>query len=178
MLQEWQLSKIYGIFRREKLQISPTLISSPASISLNWETVGSQNMSAGRGWGVFMPNTQFVQDIQQYRFNKFLDLGKILRPNNGTSFSNLPIFSGMYPHFLWLFKEYLTELKDQLIFHDHLLNHVEEWKKSIKESNSKGKNCQNFHKWFWSGQWGVTPSPPYPPYGQPDHKRCFFDAIP
>ena len=44
---------------------------------------------------------------------------------------------GMYPHFLWLFKEYLTELKDQLRFHDHLLNHVEEWKKSIRKSNSK-----------------------------------------
>ena len=43
----------------------------------------------------------------------------------------------MYPHFLWLFKEYLTELKDQLKFHDHLLNHVEEWKKSIRKSNSK-----------------------------------------
>ena len=43
----------------------------------------------------------------------------------------------MYPHFLWLFKEYLTELKDQLRFHDHLLNHVEEWKKSIRKSISK-----------------------------------------
>ena len=46
--------------------------------------------------------------------------------------------TGRAAHFLWLFKEFLPELKKQFIFHDHLTQQVEAWKSSIrKEFNNK-----------------------------------------
>ena len=45
--------------------------------------------------------------------------------------------SGVYPAFLWLFKEILPELRHHFSFHDHLLLLVEQWKQSIRETQTK-----------------------------------------
>ena len=48
--------------------------------------------------------------------------------------SNLDYFYlGRYAHFVWLFKEYLPELRTQFTFHDHLVKHVNNFKKQIKD---------------------------------------------
>ena len=45
--------------------------------------------------------------------------------------------SGVYPAFLWLFKEILPELRHHFSFHEHLLLLVEQWKQSIIEIQTK-----------------------------------------
>ena len=46
---------------------------------------------------------------------------------------------GAYPAFLWLFKDILDDLKVQLEFQDHLLDHVTSWKEQI--SSQLGSEC-------------------------------------
>ena len=43
-------------------------------------------------------------------------------------------YLGKSPHFLWLFKEYLPELRKQFVFHDHLVEHVNNFKKNIQKN--------------------------------------------
>ena len=63
------------IVQVDTLAISPTSIITPHFLSINWETVAHQNMSAGRGWGLWEPNPEFQQNIQSYRYNRFLKVG-------------------------------------------------------------------------------------------------------
>ena len=35
--------------------------------------------------------------------------------------------AGLYPHYLWLFKDILSELRHQFKFHDHLVRKVESY---------------------------------------------------
>ena len=62
---------------KEKLSIFPVKFSLPSYLSLNWEVVGSQNKSAGRDWGLYMPNTEFAENTEAYLRNKFVDVGRI-----------------------------------------------------------------------------------------------------
>ena len=39
--------------------------------------VGSQNKSAGREWGLYMPNTEFAENTEAYLRNKFVDVGRL-----------------------------------------------------------------------------------------------------
>ena len=43
--------------------------------------VGSQNKSAGREWGLYMPNTEFAENTEGYLKNKFVDVGKLSEAN-------------------------------------------------------------------------------------------------
>ena len=76
VLEDSQLNKLYGIFMKEKLSIFPVKFSLPSYLSLNWEVVGSQNKSAGRDWGLYMPNTEFAENTEAYLKNKFVDVGR------------------------------------------------------------------------------------------------------
>ena len=44
---------------------------------------------------------------------------------------------GVYPNFLWLYKDYLPQLRSQLVFHDHLLQSVKQWKTNLTAESSK-----------------------------------------
>ena len=81
VLEDSQLTKLYGIFKKEKLSISPVKFTVPSYLSLNWEVVGSQNKSAGREWGLYMPNTEFAENTEGYLKNKFVDVGKLSEAN-------------------------------------------------------------------------------------------------
>ena len=48
--------------------------------------------------------------------------------------------TGKYPGFLWLFKDIIAELRDQLVFHDHILASVNDWKTKIKKEMKTEKN--------------------------------------
>ena len=78
VLEEWQLSRISGIFKRNLFEISATKFRTPSYLSINWEPVASQNMSSGRSWGLYVPHNSFMENIESYRFNKFLDIGKFI----------------------------------------------------------------------------------------------------
>ena len=47
------------------------------------------------------------------------------------------VASGLYPHFLWLFKDILPELRTHFTFHDHLLAQVESFKQSIRAAEAR-----------------------------------------
>jgi len=112
VMQKWQLDRIYTMFKKETLRILPTNILAPSFLDIRWEGVGRMNESSGN---IFMPDHEFMENIDDYRTNRFLHIGQ-------------------YPHFLWLFKEYLPELKKQFIFHDRLIEHVSNFKKQIQEN--------------------------------------------
>ena len=44
---------------------------------LMFNVEGSENYSAGRGkWGVFEPNVTFLRNIDNYKQNRYLNVGK------------------------------------------------------------------------------------------------------
>ena len=63
--------------------------------------------------GLWIPNDEFSSDPSKFLNNKLLNLGH-------------------YPHFLWLYKEYLPQFQQMFVFHDHLLQHVRQWKAALK----------------------------------------------
>lgn len=111
VLASWQLEKLSLIFKREEMKISVNNNKLPSND--NWECVGNENYSGGRGeWGVFEPDDEFMRNIDNYTENRYLNVG-------------------LYPNFLWLYKEFLPALKESIIFQDHLLEFVREWKTEI-----------------------------------------------
>ena len=77
------------------MKIAATEIILPSYLAIKWETVGwirtqvnnfqlfdkyliisgFENMSAGRGYGVYEPNTEFLSNIDGYLHNRFLNIG-------------------------------------------------------------------------------------------------------
>ena len=95
-----------------------------------------QNMSSGRpNYGSGMPTEDFQKNIEKYKHNRFLYIGKL---KTFVMCGEIIFeFLGDYPHFLWLFKEISADLKEHFVFHDHLLQHVEDWKRSIRNNIQK-----------------------------------------
>ena len=48
--------------------------------------------------------------------------------------------SGKYPVFLWLFKDIMEEVREQLVFQDHLVNAVKDWKNQIIDELKSDRN--------------------------------------
>ena len=93
----------------------------------------------GRAWGVWEPNTEFHDNIKIYRYNKFLNIGESIQIQIPYQIGSLlhKVASGLYPHFLWLFKDILPELRAHFTFHDHLLAQVEDFKQSIQAAEAR-----------------------------------------
>ena len=79
-------------------------ISLPKFLHLSWTHVGVKEKKTG-GWGIYLPHENFVKNVGSYAQNKFINIG-------------------LYPRFLWQFKEYLPELRSQLVFQSHLCRNV------------------------------------------------------
>ena len=60
--------------------------------------------------------------------------------NLNYSHSKQSPYQGKYPGFLWLFKDIIEDLRDQLVFHDHLVASVNDWKSQIREELKSDKN--------------------------------------
>ena len=65
-----QLKKIHGIFKAEKMKIRPSEIKIPKHFNLTWETVGGPDRTK-----VYLPNAEFMENIEKYQENRFLDIG-------------------------------------------------------------------------------------------------------
>ena len=65
-----QLKKIHGIFKAEKMKIRPSEIKLPEHFNLTWETVGGPDHTK-----VYLPNAEFMENIEKYQENRFLDIG-------------------------------------------------------------------------------------------------------
>ena len=45
--------------------------------TIKWENVGYQNFAGGRPqFGLSMPKDEFMENIENFKVNKFLDIGK------------------------------------------------------------------------------------------------------
>ena len=66
-----QLAKLHGIFKPEKMKIRPSEIKLPTQLSVKWETVGRSDSQ-----GTISPNTVFLDNIEKYQENRFLNVGE------------------------------------------------------------------------------------------------------
>ena len=112
LLKDEQLQRLYSVFKKEKLMIKPGTITIPSYLVINWEKVAHMNMSEGRKNGIYELDGDFLENIDGYRNNKFLNIGA-------------------FPHYLWIYRELFEDIKQHFIFHDHLTKHVKQWKNSI-----------------------------------------------
>ena len=71
VMSENQLQKIHGIFKKEKMKIRPSEIKLPDHFKITWETVGGPSPTK-----VYVPNTDFMENIEKYKENRFLNIGR------------------------------------------------------------------------------------------------------
>ena len=62
-----QLAKLHGIFKPEKMKIRPSVLKLPEQ---DWETVGRDDQ-----WETISPNAEFLENIEKYKRNRFLNIG-------------------------------------------------------------------------------------------------------
>ena len=67
VLREDQLIKLHGIFKPEKMKIRPSEIKLPEQY---WESVGTDDH-----YGTISPNEEFLENIEIYKRNRFLNIG-------------------------------------------------------------------------------------------------------
>ena len=84
-----QLKKIHGIFKAEKMKIQPSEIKLPKHFNLTWETVGGPDQTL-----LYSPNADFMDNIEKYQENRFLNIGKEnVRENTSTNFFSVQVDS-------------------------------------------------------------------------------------
>ena len=83
VLWDWQLEKIEKIFKRENFEIYSTKINLTQKMNQSWQAVGGVDKSMG---GFMAPHEEFLRNIERYRFNRLLDIGRYIRLRNVTSF--------------------------------------------------------------------------------------------
>ena len=67
------MTKIQGIFKPEKLKISPSVIKLAKQLNVKWETVGGADPKRAL---LYQPYDIFLDNIDKYRYNRFLNIGK------------------------------------------------------------------------------------------------------
>ena len=65
------MQKIHGIFKKEKMKIRPSEIKLPDHFKISWETVGGVDHTK-----VYVPNGDFMENIEKYKENRFLNIGR------------------------------------------------------------------------------------------------------
>ena len=71
VLEERQLARLRPVFSVSSLPVNTTSSLAPQHSAARWETVATDNQ------GVFTPTEEFQQNIPSYRYNRFLDIGKL-----------------------------------------------------------------------------------------------------
>ena len=65
---------------------------------------------------ILQPDDLFLENINDYLYNRFLNIGRNIIYHTALIIFYLNILKGEYPNFLWLFKEYLPTLKETMQF--------------------------------------------------------------
>ena len=71
---DWQLEKIDRIFKREKFEIHHTELDLTQHMNKSWQQVGGADSTMG---DFMAPYDEFLNNIEEYKFNKLLDIGRI-----------------------------------------------------------------------------------------------------
>ena len=132
ILADWQISMLAEVFQEEKLQIPASTIKMPPQFSLNWEVVATQTPQ-----GAFFPTEEFLQNIEEYKYNKFINIGKL-------NYLCLPYFCnkfhpGIWPNYLFLYKEILDDLREHLLFKQDIQALADQWVAEVKMEENSGK---------------------------------------
>ena len=81
MLQEFRIKQLERIFKKEYFQVESINCNQYPFMSIKWEEVGYQSFEGGRPsrqLGLTLPDPHFMQNIQHYKYNRFLDIGNLL----------------------------------------------------------------------------------------------------
>eukprot|EP00092_Neocalanus_flemingeri_P006359 GFUD01006845.1.p1 GENE.GFUD01006845.1~~GFUD01006845.1.p1 ORF type:complete len:394 (-),score=65.44 GFUD01006845.1:16-1137(-) len=115
IMSDWQLNILAGVFQQEKFEIQPSTIKMPVQFSFNWEGIAEQVPE-----GAWFPKEDVLENIEEYKYNKFLDIG-------------------MSPNYLFLYKEVLEDIRGHLLFQPDLQALVDGWLADITQDNLSGK---------------------------------------
>ena len=69
VLADWQIARLAAVFQLDNLEILPTRLELPPQLS--WEVVATQTPQ-----GAFFPDTEFLENIQDYKYNRLLNIGR------------------------------------------------------------------------------------------------------
>ena len=68
LLADWQLDQLAAVFEKDKLKIAS---KTEEQQSWNWTLVATQTPQ-----GAFFPNESFLNNIEEYKYNRYIDIGK------------------------------------------------------------------------------------------------------
>ena len=85
VLDEFRVKKLQKIFKKKFFQVESIRHNEYPFVSIKWEDVGYQNFQSGRPsrkLGLTLPKPHFMHNIETYKFNRFLDIGKVFVKEN------------------------------------------------------------------------------------------------
>ena len=68
ILADWQIARLAEVFQVDRLEILATRVELPPQLS--WEVVATQTPQ-----GAFFPDTEFLENIQDYKYNRLINIG-------------------------------------------------------------------------------------------------------
>ena len=71
VLASWQIEMLSDVFKRDLLKVPELKTQFPSWLEMKWEGVAHQTPQ-----GAFFPNEDFLNNLELYRYNKFLSIGK------------------------------------------------------------------------------------------------------
>ena len=74
VMGSWQMNMLASVFGKENLRVTTYSVSVPPQFTVNWETVASPNSKS-----VWELSESFLKNIEDYKYNKFINIGDILR---------------------------------------------------------------------------------------------------
>ena len=131
-LSKSQLSELTFVFESESLEIFSETFHMLEEAGADWERVGTRFP-----FGFWRPEQDFLANIEDYKYNRFLDIGNKFQKNNILLICDLP--TGVYPNYLFLFKNILVHLRENLVFKNHTRIQVDQCLKKIREEEGSGK---------------------------------------
>ena len=69
VMGSWQINMLADVFGKESLKVTTFNVDVPPQFSLNWEMVASPSQS------VWVLNSYFLDNMEEYRHNKFINIG-------------------------------------------------------------------------------------------------------
>ena len=68
------MNMLASVFGKENLRVTTYSVSVPPQFTVNWETVASPNSKS-----VWELSESFLKNIEDYKYNKFINIGEHLR---------------------------------------------------------------------------------------------------
>ena len=83
MMSDSQLSQLANVFNPEMFLIQTRSIELPPQLTFEWKDV-SKPFVHTHGGGVFFPDEEFLENIEEYKYNQFLKIGELSHSMSGS----------------------------------------------------------------------------------------------